>query len=976
MAIESKLSNIRKLTNASLNSIIDITNLNFKDLSEATLLFLDTIDYEEASNSINGLTTLNSDFVNVNNRFTMNLNGVPTWTIDSQGRAEGKSFLVEIAEAKRYRHIDFPDWPDQGTVGEIIYTGIQNQRPEFGEDFIGYLDGRGWVSLTGDNPQQGIFILQEIGSPGIPDTPPTGSGLVWIGNPGLANVITPTTQELYFTDENGDIFSVILGGGGGADSDWITIGTDLKQGTTGNVLPNIPGANNLGTFSSRWNAVTADSIIFGSVPGMSILKSGGDLSITSSIGGAGDINLTAGDDVNMVFNGSAIIGNILTITNTGLQYTDGTENTGYVLTSDALGNASWQPSGGGGGGGGTNVSHQEIINVIAGVPFTITHNLQSEYIQLSTVELPSEVEVDTSVSGHTLNTVDVTSSVSTKLRVTVLSAGGPGLIGDDGDWIILGSPAMDLQMGVPGNVLPFVDDMNDLGEPLLRWKDIYLGSKIDFLTDLTMERDGIVKLAVEDTSITAYENIVITSGHSVISSVGGGELSLNDSFGPAGTWSITSDNRAYGINSAWVYGQPNNGTQLAYQIAANEAIGISINHSNISPFQFNGKEIIISDNRTQTADSGFLLGRRRAIFIGADNSTIAIGLQQTVIAGATGVDAKASNALYSNELRLQKAVNNFDGIFDIGTLTDDRTYTFQDESGIVPVGPNWDTLIANPTVTENGMAIVWNNVANKYELVPNAGGGADSDWATVVNDLQQGTVGNILPNTDSTNNLGTDLLKWLNVHTAGTLYIESDSNISLNGTTDTNGLYYNSITNEVILYSDAGDDIRISGNTGSQVILESDSNKQMILKTNGVLEYDVDRSASYTNRSVVDKEYIDSVVGGGFIQIATPDDKSLATLTTTADGDLASNSGITNTPIDGCYVAVYINGIEYQVGNGVTTSDCYFSDGTSPSLAKGFSSGHVNGQIQAGDLLHWNGTVAGFELQNAWRVAFHYLVNQ
>ena len=40
MAIYASLQDIRKLSNSSLTSIIDITNLNFKSLSEANLEFL------------------------------------------------------------------------------------------------------------------------------------------------------------------------------------------------------------------------------------------------------------------------------------------------------------------------------------------------------------------------------------------------------------------------------------------------------------------------------------------------------------------------------------------------------------------------------------------------------------------------------------------------------------------------------------------------------------------------------------------------------------------------------------------------------------------------------------------------------------------------------------------------------------------------------------------------------------------------
>jgi len=225
MAIYSKLSNIRKLTNSSLGSIIEVSNLNFNDLSNALLEFLNNVSYDETTNTIEGLDSLNVKYINVDNNLSIKLNGLTTFNIDSQGRAEGNSFLVEVAEAKRYRHTDFNNWPDLGIPGEIIYTGIQNQKPEFGEDFIGYLDGRGWVSLTGGG---GLFyqltLLEQLGSPGIPDTPDSGSGIVWIGDPGLETHLHPTTQDLYFTDENGQIFSLTCcggGGGGGTNASYV-----------------------------------------------------------------------------------------------------------------------------------------------------------------------------------------------------------------------------------------------------------------------------------------------------------------------------------------------------------------------------------------------------------------------------------------------------------------------------------------------------------------------------------------------------------------------------------------------------------------------------------------------------------------------------------------------------------------------------------------------------------------------------------
>ena len=105
----------------------------------------------------------------------------------------------------------------------------------------------------------------------------------------------------------------------------------------------------------------------------------------------------------------------------------------------------------------------------------------------------------------------------------------------------------------------------------------------------------------------------------------------------------------------------------------------------------------------------------------------------------------------------------------------------------------------------------------------------------------------------------------------------------------------------------------------------------------------------------------------------TIDDKSLISMSTSYDGQF-SGATISNTPIDGCYVSVYINGQEFDVSNGLTmSSSCYFSRNGGLS-ASGFYSTHPNGQIQSGDMLYWNGSIAGTQLSDGWRISLHYLI--
>jgi hypothetical protein len=154
MAVYKNIESIRRLTNASLTSLIDVTNLNFKSLADANLEFLNNISYDEITNSIS-LYSGTFELAEITNQLTISQSGIPTFTIASSGNATGKALLVEVAETQRQRFTDFPTYPTIGVPGEIVYTGVAGLDPVFGEDFIGFLQSRGWVSLTVDGGSGG-----------------------------------------------------------------------------------------------------------------------------------------------------------------------------------------------------------------------------------------------------------------------------------------------------------------------------------------------------------------------------------------------------------------------------------------------------------------------------------------------------------------------------------------------------------------------------------------------------------------------------------------------------------------------------------------------------------------------------------------------------------------------------------------------------------------------------------------------------
>ena len=155
MAIYNNLEKIRRLTNSSLTSLIDVTNLNFKSISDANLEFLNNISYNEVTNAFS-VYSGTFELAEITNQLTISQSSIPTFIIQSSGNAVGKSILVEVAETQRQRFTDFPTYPTVGVPGEIVYTGVAGLDPIFGEDFIGYLQSRGWVSLTGGNGDGGV----------------------------------------------------------------------------------------------------------------------------------------------------------------------------------------------------------------------------------------------------------------------------------------------------------------------------------------------------------------------------------------------------------------------------------------------------------------------------------------------------------------------------------------------------------------------------------------------------------------------------------------------------------------------------------------------------------------------------------------------------------------------------------------------------------------------------------------------------
>jgi len=99
----------------------------------------------------------------------------------------------------------------------------------------------------------------------------------------------------------------------------------------------------------------------------------------------------------------------------------------------------------------------------------------------------------------------------------------------------------------------------------------------------------------------------------------------------------------------------------------------------------------------------------------------------------------------------------------------------------------------------------------------------------------------------------------------------------------------------------------------------------------------------------------------GSTSAMSPNNTNMLALSTNSGSTLACSTPITSGNVPGSKVAVFINGVQYNVGN-LVSDDCYFS-------SDGGSTKRISGNEDAGDLLYWNyvtgNPVSGFDLNTS-----------
>jgi len=100
------------------------------------------------------------------------------------------------------------------------------------------------------------------------------------------------------------------------------------------------------------------------------------------------------------------------------------------------------------------------------------------------------------------------------------------------------------------------------------------------------------------------------------------------------------------------------------------------------------------------------------------------------------------------------------------------------------------------------------------------------------------------------------------------------------------------------------------------------------------------------------------------VGIGTGVDLNKVSVVTTADGQ-STGIAITYTPFSDSIVTVKVNGMEVNLSNGDKTQACYFS-------ADGGNTAKPIADIEAGDLLYWNGSIAGYQLDETDDIDISY----
>lgn len=505
------------------------------------------------------------------------------------------------------------------------------------------------------------------------------------------------------------------------------------------------------------------------------------------------------------------------------------------------------------------------------------------------------------------------------------------LVGSD----IMTSPSL-TSPAIP-NVLPAVDDAQDLGSYLHRWKDLYLGSMINFSTVLDMVVGG----GSPDDYISTFDTTGLTMFFEKVikSTNGGGQIDL-DYLGNADNVAITTDS---GVGTeTFVILDPTYlkiGSVGAITVTGSTDVSLKGNGSGIFTSGTVIGEVIIADVQTISSqnDPGYtpapvmLSAKGAQIGVGTNSSALIGGndnslgntvTESVIIGGETHVIHDASTNIVmiggtgnsvqttangivvigGNSMTIPNTLNGIvhgDDTF-LETLKSIKSLNGDSQIELDHNGVAGNILIKNDaSFLDSGLALT-PGVAQLLQL--SANGVLELGTANKIIRISETGAGNnielsclglpgsgaqiFLQTTSATDSSTYSEISYGTAANASQVYLEAHDNVSgVYATIDVRP--YDTIP--VIEFAlGTGEPVLLSLNGTSQFAefqfgLGSSINHSKVLDptarqlidsvanpvvdwTNAAAQgvvYDQDYSATYVNRSLVDKEYVDAAIAGG-----------------------------------------------------------------------------------------------------------------
>ena len=156
MAVQVKLTSVKKLSSVSTASMVELSNFNFTQIASAVREFLVSISYQQGVDAVSvDINTISADTLNIRNGLSVygaqleSGNYPKVIELDPSGSIISKNIILEdVVDAKRVRLRVFGLLPSVGIPGEMVYIGTQLSKSE---GIYVWLNSTGWTLVAGGN---------------------------------------------------------------------------------------------------------------------------------------------------------------------------------------------------------------------------------------------------------------------------------------------------------------------------------------------------------------------------------------------------------------------------------------------------------------------------------------------------------------------------------------------------------------------------------------------------------------------------------------------------------------------------------------------------------------------------------------------------------------------------------------------------------------------------------------------------------